>query len=173
MTKITCVCDHCKKEFLKSQRDINTSKRIGRTSMFCSRKCWYTHNSKTITRSCDQCGKSIVRRPCFFDKNKSGNFCSRSCSTKYQNSHKTAGYRRSKLEIYIESQLKIDFPELNILANDISTINAELDIFLPELKLAFELNGIFHYEPIYGHDKLERTQNNDQQKIVKMCRKWY
>jgi len=33
------------------------------------------------------------------------------------------------------------------------------------LKLAFELNGIFHYEPIYGPKKLSSIQNNDHRKF--------
>jgi hypothetical protein len=42
--------------------------------------------------------------------------------------------------------------------------------------LAFELNGIFHYEPIYGNDKLAQIQNNDTRKFqacvergIEMC----
>ncbi len=46
--------------------------------------------------------------------------------------------------------------------NDKETINAELDIYIPSLHLAFELNGIFHYEDIFG--QLEKTQNNDKRK---------
>jgi len=30
--------------------------------------------------------------------------------------------------------------------------------------LAIELNGIVHYEPIYGKDKFQRIQDNDKQK---------
>lgn len=44
-------------------------------------------------------------------------------------------------------------------------INSELDIYIPSLKLAFELNGIFHYEPIYGQDKMNQIQNNDNRKF--------
>lgn len=40
-----------------------------------------------------------------------------------------------------------------------------LDIYIPSLKLAFELNGIFHYKPIFGNDKLTKTQNNDNKKL--------
>jgi len=36
-----------------------------------------------------------------------------------------------------------------------------LDIYIPSLNLAFELNGIFHYEPIFGVDKLEKINKND------------
>jgi hypothetical protein len=31
--------------------------------------------------------------------------------------------------------------------------------------LAFELNGIFHYEPIYGESKWSQIQNNDNRKF--------
>ena len=34
--------------------------------------------------------------------------------------------------------------------------------------LAIELNGIFHYEPIYGNKKFNQIQNNDKQKF-KLC----
>lgn len=40
-----------------------------------------------------------------------------------------------------------------------------MDIFIPVLKLAFELNGIYHYEPIHGPTKLSQIQNNDQRKF--------
>jgi hypothetical protein len=40
-------------------------------------------------------------------------------------------------------------------------IGSELDIHIPSLNLAFELNGIFHYEPIYGEDKLQKIEEND------------
>lgn len=33
------------------------------------------------------------------------------------------------------------------------------------LNLAFELNGIFHYEPIYGEGKLSQVKNNDGRKF--------
>jgi len=36
-----------------------------------------------------------------------------------------------------------------------------LDIYIPSLNVAIELNGIFHYEPIYGVDKLGKIQDND------------
>ena len=37
---------------------------------------------------------------------------------------------------------------------------------MPIIKLAFELNGIYHYEPIHGIDKLNAIQNNDNRKIL-------
>lgn len=58
-----------------------------------------------------------------------------------------------------------NYPNEEILFNDKTAINSELDIYFPRLKLAFELNGIFHYEPIYGKEKLRQIQNNDQRKF--------
>ena len=91
--------------------------------------------------------------------------CSRSCATTYQNTHKTVGIRRSKLEAYIEEQLITLYPDLEIHFNRKDTINSELDIYIPSLKLAVELNGIFHYEPIFSPEQLTRSQNNDQRKM--------
>lgn len=45
------------------------------------------------------------------------------------------------------------------------TIKSELDIYIPSLKLAFELNGLFHYEPIFSKEKLDNIQNNDNRKM--------
>lgn len=92
-------------------------------------------------------------------------YCSRSCAATYNNTHKTVGIRRSKLEAYIEEQLIVLYPDLEIHFNRKDTINSELDIYIPSLKLAVELNGIFHYEPIFSLEQLTRSQNNDQRKM--------
>ena len=56
------------------------------------------------------------------------------------------------------------FFDLEFHFNRKDAINGELDIYIPSLKLAFELNGIFHYEPIYGSEKLASIQSNDTRK---------
>ena len=55
------------------------------------------------------------------------------------------------------------------MCNTKTPIGAELDFYFPELKIAVELNGIVHYQPIYGYKKLERVQEIDRGKILK-CR---
>jgi len=69
--------------------------------------------------------------------------------------------------MYLEKQLTILYPTINILYNDNSAIGSELDIYIPSLNIAFELNGIFHYEPIFGIDKLKKIQYNDSNKFMK------
>ena len=97
---------------------------------------------------------------------KSGNnFCSKSCAAKWNNAHRKHGTRRSKLEKWLEEQLTVLYPDLEFHFNRKDAINGELDIYVPSLNLAFELNGIFHYEPIYGNEKLGSIQNNDDRKI--------
>lgn len=92
-------------------------------------------------------------------------FCTKSCAVTYNNTHKQIGTRISKLEIWLKEQLTIQYPNLEIHYNRKDAINSELDIYIPSLKLAFELNGIFHYEPIYGQEKLQKIQNNDDRKF--------
>ena len=49
--------------------------------------------------------------------------------------------------------------------NGKTMIESELDVFIPDIMLAVELNGIFHYEPIHGADKLSKIQTNDHRKF--------
>jgi hypothetical protein len=92
-------------------------------------------------------------------------FCSQSCAGVYNQTHKTHGTRRSKLEKWLEEQLKLLYPDLEIHCNQKDAIDSELDFYIPSLKLAFELNGIFHYEPIHGNEQLSKIQNNDNRKF--------
>ncbi len=134
---------------------------------YCSLDCG--HKSKTIIGSkivkCDTCGKEVKKKNNDLNRSKSGkHFCCRSCSVVYQNAHKTYGYRRSKLELFLESKLNIMY-SFEIKYNCKEDILSELDIYIPSLKLAFELNGIFHYEPIFGDLQLKKIQNNDNRKF--------
>lgn len=113
---------------------------------------------------CSNCGVEKTKFACDLKKVKNS-FCSSSCAATYNNTHKTHGYRRSKLEKWLESELLRIFPDLDFHFNRKDAISSELDIYIPSLKLAFELNGIFHYEPIYGEEKLKQIQNNDSRKF--------
>ena len=133
---------------------------------FCSPQCHGLSLCVSSEFNCLQCNKIVSRTPSQISKT-NRIFCSTSCAATYNNTHKTKGYRRSKLELWLQDELQSLYPHLIIYFNDKTAINSELDIYFPELKLAFELNGIFHYEPIYGPGKLEQIQNNDQNKFQK------
>lgn len=120
--------------------------------------------SAKIEISCTNCGKKYKTRPSQAVRSKN-HYCSRSCSATYNNKNKTHGTRRAKLEIWLEDQLIELYPDLEIHFNRKDTIGSELDIYFPTLNLAIELNGIFHYEPIYGEKKLNQIQENDQNKF--------
>jgi len=167
--KLPCKCYNCKKPFLKMKKEIklvlNDKKPF--SVKFCSRSCYAEFKVTKQEINCANCNKKFQKKPNQIKKTKN-NFCSCSCSVTYNNKHKTHGTRRSKLEIYLEEQLTKLYPKIDFHFNHKDTINSELDIYIPSLNIAFELNGIFHYEPIYGTDKLQQIQKNDISK-TKAC----
>jgi len=163
--QIRCECDYCNKEFTIAQRFLkHRIKKSKIDKLYCSGKCQHkAHITKELV-TCKQCGKEFYKVASQVKKHPN-NFCCSSCAATYNNTHKTKGYRRSKLELFLEKELNILYPKLEIHYSRKDTINSELDIYIPSLKLAVELNGIFHYEPIYGEEKLKQTQNNDNRKF--------
>lgn len=167
-------CEFCKKTFYKPKNYIQaclrsveekTKKQNGKV---CSISCLglMVTSLETFTTKCSQCGISVRKKNSEIVKRKSENyFCSQSCAATYNNTHKTKGTRMSKLEIYLQKELVKLYSNLEFHFNRKDAINSELDIYVPSLKLAFELNGIFHYEPIYGSKKLSQIQNNDARKF--------
>ena len=123
-----------------------------------------------IEVTCENCS-GLSRQTKGDYKRSKHHFCSHSCSASWRNKNKTTGFRRSKLEKYIEQTLKKNYPDLQILFNDRKEVGLELDIYFPDLKLAVELNGIVHYEPIYGLDKFNLIHNNDKIKSVRCFEK--
>jgi hypothetical protein len=115
--------------------------------------------------SCTNCQKSFLKKTNQIKKSEN-HFCTRSCAAIHFNKNKKHGYRRSKIEIYIEEQIKKHYRNIIVIPNDVDTIGLELDLYFPQLNFAIEFNGVFHYEPIYGQNKLEKTQNNDQRKMI-------
>jgi len=161
-------CYHCGKTYYRTKHSVQRVSNLVKYKAvkYCSKKCQLSSLSTSITCVCDNCGKTINKTPSQIKKSKSGkHFCSRSCAATYNNVHKKHGTRKSKLEVWLESRLTETYPNLEIHFNRKDAINSELDIYIPSLKLAFELNGIYHYEPIYGDDKLEQIQNNDNRKF--------
>ncbi len=169
---LKCYC--CKNKFAKKkyliQRILNKKnysiQNKSNVGKYCSFECEAKDlrgDSKQIV-FCKNCDKEFIKLKNQIIKHPN-HFCCKSCAATYNNTHKTKGTRVSKLEVWLQEQLTKIYPDLDIRYNEKDAINSELDIYIPELKFAFELNGIFHYEPIYGPDKLKQIKNNDNRKF--------
>lgn len=71
----------------------------------------------------------------------------------------------SKTEKYLMCELTkhgylVEFHKRNLLTNE----RLEVDLFLPKLGTAIEINGVSHYEPIHGEDSLKQKQSADASK---------
>lgn len=164
MYEFTCVRCNC--EF-KINREQYKQKIRQKTKLhFCSNKCRQGYPVKPVTSktlSCKTCGSMVTRRLYEYKKAEYC-FCSRSCVAKHYSRHKTYGYKRSKFERHLEEYLTLHCPSLEVLYNTKHIIKDELDVYIPVLNLAIEINGIFHYKPIYGDQQLAKVQNVDQRK---------
>jgi hypothetical protein len=164
MVSVTCL--NCSAPFQKLSYEIKKGALKGRGRHFCCYECYAEYQRKdkqNHIKECANCSKKFHKRPSEQKKTKN-HFCSKSCAATYNNTHKISGTRVSKLEIYLQEQLTKEY-NFEFHFNRKDSINSELDIYIPKINLAFELNGIFHYEPIYGEEKLKQTQNNDQRKF--------
>jgi hypothetical protein len=168
MSAVSRICQACSNVFEIDEKYLRYEKKRGRNAgKYCSHECSYSSQITSITISCHQCGNSFLKRQSQIKKSKN-NFCSTSCAATYNNRHKTTGTRRSKLEAYIEQRIRETYPDLELIVNGKVAVGQELDFYFPTLNMALEINGIFHYKPIYGEAKLKQIKNNDELKL-KAC----
>lgn len=167
--KLPLKCNQCTKTFFRKKHHIQVFPYNGK-GKFCSKKCSHAAKMSRVEVSCKQCEKQFKRTPYQMKKSKNY-FCSSSCAASFNNTHKSKVTRRSKLEIWLEAKLKSIYQNLVFEFNKKDAINSELDIYIPSLKLAFELNGIFHYEPIFGEEKLSKIKTNDGFKFQRCIEK--
>ena len=168
-------CKFCGKTFHRTKSQIQAAlagnhSNCSLCGIQCRSKYGNRHKPENQTVTCKQCCKTFTRWNSQITKSKN-HFCSRSCAAKWNNAHKKHGTRVSKLEKWLAEQLTKLFPDLEFHFNRKDAINSELDIYIPSLRLAFELNGIYHYEPIHGSDKLASIQSNDHRKMLACAEK--
>ena len=167
---VQLVCTNCSKQFTRLNDSHMRRNKTG--NFFCSCDCDNQYrNKKRTSISCHLCNKSCYKKPAEIKKSKTALFfCSRSCKSKYYHKGKLL-QPRSKIETAFGERLQQIFPELEFKFNDRKILNGlELDIYLPKLNLAIEWNGHMHFFPVYGEEKLQKTQYNDYKKQL-LCQK--
>lgn len=119
---------------------------------------------------CKQCNQPIP-----YEVKTYNDFCSHRCSALFNKSHLNFSVTRNKAEIYLEFLIRNKFPNLTIDTNNRQLLNTkyEIDILLPTVKLAIELNGPIHYIPYHGDQILKHIQNKDLQKSVELQKLQY
>ena len=153
-------CSQCGKPFLSINSRIKEHK-----NLFCSVDCANKFQTNPIECKCEQCGKTYFTKLSKFIRHKH-HFCTKSCAGVHNIVYKKFR-KRSKLEEYIGVKLKQIYPNLYIEFNNRKMLKLELDIYIPSLKLAIELNGPTHYKPIHGMEILYKQQMNDARKFIK------
>jgi hypothetical protein len=162
-------CLHCNGIFLLEKHRVERAVERG-TGKYCSQTCARHARRTSQEVLCVNC-KITFRKHGVELKRTRTHFCSRSCSARYNNRRKKFGAtRRSKAEDYLCRLVRRDFPELTLVQNDRSLLPSglEIDIFIPSLKLAIELNGPIHYYPLFGETKLRKIQAADVQKQLEI-----
>ena len=142
-------CNQCGKTAYHPRYVILRSIKNKKQHFFCNQICTKLFQNTAKTIICETCKLPFVKFINQINKTKH-DFCGHKCAAIYHNKNKTYGSRRSKLENYLEENIRQYFEYLNVKYNDVTTINSELDIYIPSLKLAIQINGPLHFTPIYG-----------------------
>jgi hypothetical protein len=190
-------CNKCKCSFESKEREkLFPQKEF----YYCSRSCANTrvHSDETklklvkilnivrplnITkddnRICKNCSKNFYVKP-----SKEGVFCSKSCTSTWNNINlgigRKAGLasvsiqsknRRSKNETYFAELCKERFNEVKF--NEPMFNGWDADVIIEDLKLAVLWNGKWHYEKITEKHSVEQVQNRDKIKLKEIAEKGY
>lgn len=85
--------------------------------------------------------------------------------TKMMDSFRQTAKKGSSLERFLVAQLSVagytpEFHKEAVIENE----KMHIDIFLPKLQVAIELDGPTHYEPIFGEEQLLKVKDADNRK---------
>ena len=139
-----CGCQKCAQESRITKRTSTTAEYINKAkirhgSLYDYSKTQYTRAKQKVCIICPEHGE--FWQEAFSHLNGCG------CP-------KCANNRTSKKELEIYEYMKTLLPNANIIQNDRNTIKPyELDIYIPEKKIAIEFNGIFWHTEKYTKDK--------------------
>lgn len=160
-------CSFCNASFYRPKSELGIN-----AHNFCSRNCANIFLGKKRAKpkplKIERKKKQAVN--CLNCNNLTMNkkFCSGTCRNKINNQNVKGS--KSKAEILLCNSLRENFPKWTVIENDRKILNGlELDVFIPEINLAIEWNGIFHYEPIRGKNCLEKITSKDNRKI-ELCK---
>jgi len=164
-------CDYCKKDFEIPVAYFKRSLKINPDHKFCcSKEC---QDNSLVTNEyryytdyevpCAYCGKKVIRKGHQIENTKNGvHFCCRKHKGRYMLLLTPNGVMRSQLEQKLEQHIKT-FYNIEAIFNDRTLCHGyEVDIYFPKYKLAIEINGPCHYEPIYGLETLAEIQKKDK-----------
>jgi hypothetical protein len=162
-------CLHCGETFHIEKHRVQRSIERG-TGKYCSQTCARHARRTSEEVHCANCSE-LFRKQAVELRRTGNHFCSRSCAAQYNNRHKNLGAgRRSKAEDYLSNLIRRDFLSLKIIQNDRTLLPSglEVDIVIPSLKLAIELNGPVHYFLLFGNRKLAKIQAADISKQLEI-----
>ena len=154
-------CNECGKEKVIYKKEVKPKN-------FCSQSCsatYYNRPRKKVKIKIPRILKPIVIVKCKYCGKDTTNssYCNGTCRNKDQNKFKNGS--RSYAEKVLATKLKSNFHKWTILENDRKILDGlELDIYIPEIKLAIEWNGIYHLLPIKGNDALQKILHKDNKK---------
>lgn len=77
---------------------------------------------------------------------------------------KKASKEGSKLELYVFKALTEAGFDVYAHTSNLPNVNLEMDLVVPSLKTAIEIDGPSHFEPIWGEEALQRQQKADREK---------
>jgi hypothetical protein len=157
-------CDYCGKEFYRNN---GTAERKRTNASYCNLQCRADAYNRRLIVQCKWCGKDVTKIRAEYTASKTKNlFCNKSCACSYNNTQRRKS-RRSKSEKQLFDLLVKEFPAITFIPNDKTMLDGyEVDVGIPELNLAIEWNGVVHFLPIYGQEKLSKIQERDAAKIA-------